>query len=153
MAGWSHFIRLASVCPNAVRTAAFRSRLNLASKTAATRPRRRPSPARRRCGAGDRLTVLPAARVASTLDADPSGEAIRAGRSGLRLLSGSELQAASAFAAMALRYWPTIYPSVARELSCWRERAAQIADPLLRGIAEAALEKRGNMEGAALFAV
>jgi tetraprenyl-beta-curcumene synthase len=51
------------------------------------------------------------------------------------------------------RYLATVQPAVAGELRHWRGRALAIPDPVLRGLAAEALAKRGNMEGAALFAV
>lgn len=53
----------------------------------------------------------------------------------------------------ALRYGFTVYPCVVRELARWRSRALEIPDPDLGRLALDALRKRGNMEGAALFAV
>jgi tetraprenyl-beta-curcumene synthase len=52
----------------------------------------------------------------------------------------------------ALRYWLTVFPRVRRELRSRRSRAREVPDPVLRGLALAALEKRGNIEGAAAFA-
>jgi len=40
-----------------------------------------------------------------------------------------------------------------RELVTWRVHAGQVPDPVLRELALQALRKRGNMLGAALFAV
>ena len=57
------------------------------------------------------------------------------------------------FARAALRYWLTIFPRACVELRRWRRRAARIADPTLRRGALDALDKRGNIEGAAAFAV
>jgi tetraprenyl-beta-curcumene synthase len=56
------------------------------------------------------------------------------------------------FTGAALRYWLTVFPRVCRELAGWRRRAGGIADPALRGLALDALNKRGNIEGAAAFA-
>jgi tetraprenyl-beta-curcumene synthase len=56
------------------------------------------------------------------------------------------------FAATVLRYVFGILPQVGRELERWRARAASIPDPQLRASADKALCKRGNVEGAALFA-
>lgn len=58
----------------------------------------------------------------------------------------------SAFTGMSLRYGLSVFPEVARELSRLRRRAAQIPDETLRRLALESLRKRGNMEGAALFA-
>ncbi len=58
------------------------------------------------------------------------------------------------FVLTALRYWLGVYPHLAREMRHWRARAASIDDPLLRRVAlEAQTSKRGNIEGAAAFAV
>jgi tetraprenyl-beta-curcumene synthase len=61
---------------------------------------------------------------------------------------------ARTFAGAALRYWLDVFPYATRELRHWRARARQIADPELR---EHALltqrDERGNIEGAAAFAV
>jgi len=58
-----------------------------------------------------------------------------------------------AFAGAARRYWFTVFPHVHRELSHWRDRAREIRDPVLRQLALDAQRKRGNMEGAAAFAI
>ncbi len=61
---------------------------------------------------------------------------------------------AALFSRIALRYWLGVYPRLAWEMRHWRSRADSIADPLLRRIAlEAQRGKRGNIEGAAAFAV
>jgi tetraprenyl-beta-curcumene synthase len=60
----------------------------------------------------------------------------------------------AAFAALTARYWLSVYPRFRREARDWRERAGQIPDPALRGLAlETLREERGNLEGAAAFAV
>jgi len=56
------------------------------------------------------------------------------------------------FSATVVRYLLLVLPRVRAELDHWRARAAQIPDPLLRSHAQASLRKRGNIEGAALFA-
>ena len=58
-----------------------------------------------------------------------------------------------AFGSSAMSYGTSVFPSVTRELSRWRARAETIPDASLRGLAHDALAKRGNMQGAALFAV
>ena len=63
------------------------------------------------------------------------------------------LALAGMFGATALRYWTGVFPGVCRELARWRRRAGEIADPVLRGLALEAPGKRGNIEGAAAFAV
>jgi tetraprenyl-beta-curcumene synthase len=65
---------------------------------------------------------------------------------------GDRLELARVFAGATPRYWLTVFPEVCRELAHWRRRAAAIEDPALRALALAALEKRGNIEGAAAFA-
>jgi tetraprenyl-beta-curcumene synthase len=59
---------------------------------------------------------------------------------------------AGVFVSAARRYWLAIFPRVCLELRRRRRRAAEIPDPVLRELALAALEKRGNIEGAAAFA-
>lgn len=56
------------------------------------------------------------------------------------------------FADTVLRYLLAILPQVGRELERWHVRAASIPDSQLRASAGEALRKRGNVEGAALFA-
>jgi tetraprenyl-beta-curcumene synthase len=50
-------------------------------------------------------------------------------------------------------YLTSVLPRAMRELGRWRRRASAIPDPVLRSLALDALSKRGNMEGAALFAL
>jgi tetraprenyl-beta-curcumene synthase len=58
------------------------------------------------------------------------------------------------FAEAASRYWLDVFPHVARELRQWRARAAGIPDPTLRRLALSTHhDERGNLEGAAAFAV
>jgi tetraprenyl-beta-curcumene synthase len=57
-----------------------------------------------------------------------------------------------AFAATVFTYLLRVMPSVRRELAGWDALAAQIPNPTLRRQATLALGKRGNIEGAALFA-
>jgi tetraprenyl-beta-curcumene synthase len=63
-----------------------------------------------------------------------------------------QFQLSRVFAYTVLRYLLAILPQVGRELEQWRARAASIPDPHLRASADEALSKRGNVEGAALFA-
>jgi tetraprenyl-beta-curcumene synthase len=66
----------------------------------------------------------------------------------------SRLAPASAFAGAASRYWLGIFPLVGRELRHWHQRALQIPDPALRRLALITQDaERGNIEGAAAFAV
>jgi hypothetical protein len=58
-----------------------------------------------------------------------------------------------ALLATTVRYGFSILPGVTRELAHWRALAGEIPDPALRRLALRALDKRGNMQGAALFAV
>jgi tetraprenyl-beta-curcumene synthase len=57
-----------------------------------------------------------------------------------------------AFATISLAYLARIVPQLGSELAAWHARAALIPDSTLRRQASLALEKRGNMEGAALLA-
>jgi tetraprenyl-beta-curcumene synthase len=52
-----------------------------------------------------------------------------------------------------VRYLTSIFPLVRRELAYWQAQARAIPDPVLRSDAIEGLSKRGNLEGAALFAV
>jgi tetraprenyl-beta-curcumene synthase len=66
----------------------------------------------------------------------------------------SQLTLAGAFAGAASRYWFGVFPLVGRELRHWHERARQIPDPGLRRLALITQRtERGNLEGAAAFAV
>lgn len=60
--------------------------------------------------------------------------------------------AGACFAWAAVRYWAIVFPRVCRELRGWRARAMAMPDPMLRALALEAAGKRGNMEGAAIFA-
>ncbi len=71
-------------------------------------------------------------------------------RAGARLAERLEL--ARVFSDTVLRYLLLVLPLVSRELSHWRAKAAEIPSPSLRRSAAEALAKRGNIEGAALFA-
>jgi tetraprenyl-beta-curcumene synthase len=58
------------------------------------------------------------------------------------------------FTGAAARYWLNIHPHVRRELRHWRDRAQAIPDPALRGLAlTTQRQERGNLEGAAAYAV
>jgi tetraprenyl-beta-curcumene synthase len=63
------------------------------------------------------------------------------------------LRDVTAFAAVAVRYLALILPGVRRERERWRALAEEIPSDGLRETACASLLKRGNLEGAALFAV
>lgn len=56
------------------------------------------------------------------------------------------------FAQAALVYWTGVFPRVCLHVARWRRQARQIPDPQLRRLALEALDKRGNIEGAAAFA-
>ncbi len=56
------------------------------------------------------------------------------------------------FTHAALSYWTSVFPRVCFYIARWRRRARRIPDPVLRQLALDALEKRGNIEGAAAFA-
>jgi len=62
------------------------------------------------------------------------------------------LELPSVFAATVGRYLLCVLPHVRSELNYWRSSAAEIPNPKLRHHALQALGKRGNIEGAALFA-
>ncbi len=81
---------------------------------------------------------------------DRSGSTPAAG-DGMREQGG--LAAELALGATVARYLTSVLPLVRRELAHWRERARAIPDPALAAHALEGLSKRGNMEGAALFAV
>ncbi len=68
--------------------------------------------------------------------------------------SRSRLALGQAFTGAAARYWLGIFPQVGRELRHWRECALRIPDPVLRQLALVTQgSERGNLEGAAAFAV
>ena len=69
-----------------------------------------------------------------------------------RGIARGDLTLSLVFCSTVARYLAGIFPRVARELAHWRARARAIPDPALRSLALDALAKRGNMEGAALFA-
>jgi tetraprenyl-beta-curcumene synthase len=61
---------------------------------------------------------------------------------------------AGVFAGAASRYWLGIFPLLGRELRHWHGRAHAIPDPVLRRLALITQKaERGNLEGAAAFAV
>jgi tetraprenyl-beta-curcumene synthase len=61
---------------------------------------------------------------------------------------------AATFIQAAGRYWLSVYPHIRRELRHWRLRAERIPDPTLRRLALLTQrEERGNLRGAAAFAV
>ncbi len=64
------------------------------------------------------------------------------------------LPLARSFAGTARDYWLEVFPCVRRELARWRELARSIPDPRLRELAlDTQRGERGNLEGAAAFAV
>jgi tetraprenyl-beta-curcumene synthase len=58
----------------------------------------------------------------------------------------------ASFAHAAFSYWASVFPRVCFYVARWRRRARRIPDPVLRQLALEALDKRGNIEGAAAFA-
>jgi tetraprenyl-beta-curcumene synthase len=61
---------------------------------------------------------------------------------------------ASAFAGAAGRYWLGVFPHINREVRHWQRRAGEIPDPALRRLALITQRsERGNLEGAAAFAI
>jgi tetraprenyl-beta-curcumene synthase len=62
------------------------------------------------------------------------------------------LQTAVCFIGAARRYWAAVFPVVCRDLRGWRRRIVAMPDATLRACALQAALKRGNMEGAAIFA-
>jgi tetraprenyl-beta-curcumene synthase len=69
-----------------------------------------------------------------------------------QLARSRQFELGGVFADTVLRYLVAILPQASRELEQWRARVASIPDPQLRASAREALCKRGNVEGAALFA-
>jgi tetraprenyl-beta-curcumene synthase len=68
--------------------------------------------------------------------------------------TGSRIALASAFAGAASRYWLGVFPLLSRELRHWHDHAREIPDPVLRRHALLTQKsERGNLEGAAAFAV
>ncbi|HEX5851515.1 MAG TPA: DUF2600 family protein [Solirubrobacteraceae bacterium] len=68
--------------------------------------------------------------------------------------SCSRVALVSAFIGAAARYWFGVFPQIRREIRRWRRRAGEISDPLLRHHALSTQRaERGNLEGAAAFAV
>ncbi|HXQ00445.1 MAG TPA: DUF2600 family protein [Solirubrobacteraceae bacterium] len=70
----------------------------------------------------------------------------------IRPVGGSRVALWATFARGALNYWTCVFPRVCINIAGWRRMARRIPDPELRRLALAALEKRGNIEGAAAFA-
>jgi tetraprenyl-beta-curcumene synthase len=66
--------------------------------------------------------------------------------------AAAQLAFAGVFAATVARYLTVVLPCVSAELAHWRTLAQEIPSPTLRASAARALSKRGNIEGAALFA-
>jgi len=66
----------------------------------------------------------------------------------------SRARAYGAFATAAARYWASAWPLAHQQIDRWHRRALTIPDPDLRAAALANLRhERGNLEGAAAFAV
>ncbi len=70
----------------------------------------------------------------------------------IRLATHNRVALATTFARAACNYWLTVFPRVCVHIARWRRQAKLIPDPELRQLALAALDKRGNIEGAAAFA-
>jgi tetraprenyl-beta-curcumene synthase len=81
----------------------------------------------------------------------PPGE-VSAARTRPRTSAAENLELARVFAETVSRYLAQVLPQVSWELAHWRTRAAEIPNEQLRRTAGEALAKRGNIEGAALFA-
>jgi tetraprenyl-beta-curcumene synthase len=96
--------------------------------------------------------IGPSGGPASTASASPASGSGATPTSGSR---GSERAAlALTFTAAAARYWLSVYPHVLREARHWRGRAEAIPDAALRRLAlSTQRQERGNLEGAAAFAV
>jgi tetraprenyl-beta-curcumene synthase len=73
-------------------------------------------------------------------------------RMGMLYAAAESLDLSYVFADTVVRYLVAVLPAASRELHGWHARAAAIPDPSLRATALQALRKRGNIEGAALFA-
>jgi tetraprenyl-beta-curcumene synthase len=73
-------------------------------------------------------------------------------RARARVRVTERLELARVFAVTVARYLTLVLPQVRGELAQWRRQAQAIPNPRLRDTAERALAKRGNIEGAALFA-
>lgn len=96
--------------------------------------------------------IGPSGGPASTASASPASGSGATPTSGSQ---GSERVAlALTFTAAAARYWLSVYPHVLREARHWRGRAEAIPDAALRRLAlSTQRQERGNLEGAAAFAV
>jgi tetraprenyl-beta-curcumene synthase len=66
---------------------------------------------------------------------------------------GNNLRLRLALGSTVARYLTSIFPLMRRELAHWQAHALEIPDPVLRSHAIEGLSKRGNLEGAALFAM
>lgn len=78
----------------------------------------------------------------------PAAESVSSARPG----AAEHLALAGTFALTVARYLTLVLPQVRAELAHWRRAAEQIPNLSLRSSAQQALAKRGNIEGAALFA-
>ena len=111
-------------------------------------------PAAIRRPSSERHKQLSAVGSSADRSAGPSAERYSTvvERDRARAALGDRVALGWAFAAAAASYWLSVFPVVRREIARLRERASAIPDPVLREEALQALEKRGNMEGAAAFA-
>ncbi len=96
--------------------------------------------------------IDPSAEPASAANGRPASGSGATPTTGSR---GSERAVlALTFTAAAARYWMSVYPHVLREARHWRGRAEQVPDATLRRLAlSTQRQERGNLEGAAAFAV
>jgi tetraprenyl-beta-curcumene synthase len=102
-------------------------------------------------GVADRHALAGNARALSLLGPELAAAAAGEEPSGTR--EHGVLIAELTLGATVMRYLTSILPLVRRELAYWQARAREIPDPVLRSVAGEGLSKRGNLEGAALFAV
>jgi len=94
--------------------------------------------------------LTPGARAPRRLTTVPD----RAGRqAGTPATAAGRVELSRTFAATAARYLLLVAPAASAEIARWEAAAAAIPDRSLRSSARAALRKRGNIEGATLFAV
>ena len=124
----------------------FAADLHLPGRHAAPAPRR-PSPARR--VTAPMSTVTP--HTQRPRSRAPPPVPVEAGPSARRA-SPSASRCPYAFASTVLCHLLLVPPALLRELARWQRAALQIPEPELRRLALASLAKRGNIEGAALFA-
>jgi tetraprenyl-beta-curcumene synthase len=91
--------------------------------------------------------------TAHALGLSSQGLAATAVRPSNRTRGHGNLAAELVLGSTVARYLTSILPLVRRELAHWQAQAREIPDPVLRSHAVEGMSKRGNLEGAALFAV